>query len=353
MARTARSDLKTQREQTILREVVESYIDSGAAVGSKTIAQRLKGELSSASIRAVMLALDRQGLLSQPHTSSGRVPTDRGYRAYLDQGVEPSRPSTADRQHIACLGWAEGESEVDVLRSAVVLLARRMGLAGVLVAPRVEQAVLQAITFVWLRTGTVLAVAVTRSGMVHERVLAIDPSVGRFELERFANYLNTVLPGRTLVEVREQLRQEQRRDEEALGELERQARELGRMALSDAEGAEVLVEGAADMLEATQVEDPKRVAELVRWLERREAWLTILTRTIVAEDTQVYVGAEVGADSVDTCSLVAAGYQAPAGVGVIALVGPKRLDYRRAIPLVSGLARRLTALLLPPESRPS
>ncbi|MCC6624096.1 MAG: heat-inducible transcription repressor HrcA [Deltaproteobacteria bacterium] len=334
------------REALILREIVETHIASGEAVGSKTIAQRLGNELSSASIRAIMATLGQRGLLVQPHTSAGRVPTDLGYREYLAE-LGPVHPRPRDKARVEQLAWHEGESATDVMREAASAVGHELGAAAVVVAPRLEQSSLQRLDLVYLGRGRVLAVAVTAAGVVHERLLVVEPDLDRRELERFTNYLDTLLPGRTLAEVRAALEDAQREDRDAL---ERRAAAIGQRALDGVEAdTEILVEGASRVLAAREfAEQPEKAAELMRALEERAAWLALLERLAAADDTRIYLGDEIGVPGLSPCGLLVRRYRVgdrPGGGGIMVLLGPKRLDYRRGIPLLGLVARRLGEVL--------
>ncbi len=333
----------TPRERLILREVVECHADSGRPVGSKCLAGRLNGRLSSASIRAVMGTLAKRGLLAQPHTSSGRVPTDLGYRVYVNQ-VLPERLKQGASRDGQGVEWTDGSSLTDLMRDAATAVSRKLGLAGLIVGPRLEAAILQRLSLVYLAAGRVLAVAVTRTGAVHERLLHVVQSVTAHDLEGFNNYLNTILPGRSLAELRVFLS-----DDLATvrGSLERRALELGRRALTTVEGdADVVVDGTARILEVREFQQaPVQTASLMRSLQERELWLTLLDELEGADDCVVRLGGETGVPSLKLCGLVLASYQTPAGRGLVALIGPKRLDYRQAIPVVGGVAAEMSKAL--------
>jgi len=338
------------REHIILREVVETYIHSGEAVGSKIVSERLKHSLSSASVRAVMANLGQRGYLVQPHTSAGRVPTDLGWREYLDTILVPEGLRPKDRARVDSLDFTDGHSAVDLMRKAASLAATALGAAAVVVAPRLERSVLKRLELVLLGPGRVIALAVTESGLVHERLLAVEPTLSRSDVERFANYLNDLLPGRSLVEVRLLLEAAQRADKDALDErtrIERQAAKLGQRAL-DGQGdeAEVLIEGASRVLAQREfTESPQLASELLRALEEREVWLDLLGRVETSEDIRVYVGEEAPDPGFSPCGIVVTRWTAGGATGVVAVFGPKRLDYRRAIPLVAQVGRRLGEVL--------
>lgn len=341
------------RAHLILREVVEGHIDTGEAVGSKAVSARLRNSLSSASIRAVMATLVDRGLLAQPHTSAGRVPTDLGYREYLDTIYEPAPMKPRERQRLEGLRFRDGASPLELMRAAAAVAASELGVAALVVAPRLEGSLLQRLELVWLGPGRVLAIAVTDAGFVHERLLGVGPDIGARELEAFTNYLNTLLPGRTLGDVRRAIEAAQEGDRDAL---ETKALELGQRAF-EAESAtatsDVLVEGTSRVLAQREFsEAPERASELLRALEERIVWLDLLDALQASEDTRVYVGAEVPDPGLRECGLVVTRFSVGQTTGVMAVFGPKRLDYRRAIPLVGLVGRRLGQILAGGERDP-
>ncbi len=340
------------REHLILREIVETYIDSGEAVGSKTVSDRLRNALSSASVRAVMATLGHRGLLAQPHTSSGRVPTDRGWREYLDAILVPDAVRPKDRARIERLSFRDGRSPLDIMREAAAMAASELGVAAVVVAPRLEHSILKRMELVPIGAGRLVALAVTEGGIVHERLLKVDSALGRPEIERFANFLNALLPGRTLGEVRRILEDAQREDRSLL---ERQAAEIGRRALDGDTGeVEIVIEGASRVLAQREfVETPQLGSELLKAIEERALWLSLLAEVEATDDTRisrVFVGDETPDPGLSQCGLVVTRWWMGRASGVIAVFGPKRLDYRRVIPLVSLVGQRLGEVLVGPHA---
>lgn len=333
------------REHIILREVVEGHIDTGEAVGSKAVSARLRNSLSSASIRAVMATLVEQGLLAQPHTSAGRVPTDRGYREYLDTVLGPTSVKPRDRQRLDGLRFRDGLSPVDVMRAAAGAAASELGVAALVIAPKLEASILQRMELVWLGPGRTLVVAVTDAGLVHERMLTVGREVTASDLEKFTNFLNSLLPGRTLSDVRRAIEAAQLEHHD---QLEQKALELGQRAFDEGEttAGEVLLEGTSRVLAQREFSEvPERASELMRAFEERIMWLDLLDAVQATADTRVYVGTEVPTPGLQSCGLVVTRFAVGKALGVVALFGPKRLDYRRAIPLVGHVGRRLGELL--------
>jgi heat-inducible transcriptional repressor len=331
------------RDLRILHEVVESYIDSGEAVGSKAVAERLQGALSAATIRSVMNELGQRGLLTQPHTSAGRVPTDLGFRVWLDRVPMPRTPRPNDRRRIEAFRWAEGAPISDVLRAAARATADELGVATVLGLPPLEAMILQRVELVFLRPGRALAVAITANGLVHERLLHLEEGIGRAELERFSNCLNALLPGLSLRAVRRRLEEVSREEADATMQ---QAAALGTRAFDHADPPEVVVEGASRVLGQREfAEAPEAGRDLVANLEERSVWLGLIDSLAAADDVRVYVGREVGHAGLSTCTVIATGLGEVATGGVLALVGPRRLDYRRVLPWTQLLAARLGQVL--------
>jgi heat-inducible transcriptional repressor len=207
--------------------------------------------------------------------------------------------------------------------------------------------VLRQIELIPLTPGRVLAIAVTEAGLVHERLLSVDPALKRADLERFTNFLNSLLPGRLLGEVRGVLEAALREAREKRDELEQRAAELGKRALDgDVDEAEILVEGASRVLAQREfTENPQLASELMRAVEEREVWLQLLASVEATGDTRVYVGEEAPSPALASCGLVVTRWTTGHASGVVAVFGPKRLDYRRAIPLVAQVARRLGGVL--------
>lgn len=332
-----------ERERLILKEVVETHIDSGEAVGSRAIALRLGNTLSAASIRAIMHDLGQRGWLAQPHTSAGRVPTDLGWRIYLDEMLVRPTLRVEDRRRIEAIRWIEGMPASDVVRAAARATADELDVATAVIMPRFESQVLQRLELVYLRPGRVLAVAVTSGGLVHERLVHVEADVARPELERFTNYLNSILPGKSLHAVRRILEDAQRH---AADVVEQQAASLGQRAFDHEELPEVMVQGASRVLSQREfTEAPERGSDLLRTLEQRSMWLDLIAQLVAAPDVRVYVGREAGHDGLESCAIVATRYGVGPGEGVVAIVGTKRIDYRRVLPWVRLLGSRLGQVL--------
>ena len=238
------------RARKILGAVVHEYLATGDAVGSRTITRRHGIDLSPATVRNVMSDLEEAGLLKQPHTSAGRVPTDSGLRFFVDSLLKVRSLSDKERLDLSQRYHIGGDDVESALRDAAHVLAELSTHTAVLVTPRPEIDVLEHVEFVRLRDGQLLAVLVAKSGTVQNKIITFPESLDSEELERIHNYLNDILAGLTLDEVRARVQKEladERVQYQAMA-MERKALELSQRALPDA-NAEVIVSGQARLLE--------------------------------------------------------------------------------------------------------
>src|SRR5713101_4537573 len=203
----APAEVLDDRARRVLGAIVRDYIQGGEPIGSHAIARRPEVDVSSATVRAVMADLEEMGYLEKPHTSSGRIPTSRGYRYYVDALLRVKPPLPEERERIERRAHEGAQEGIDALMTnASRVLHSLTRHAGVIAAPRPQSERLARIEFLMLREGRVLAVLVSRSGTVRNRLLTMPAGTGASELERAANYLNSLIDGLTLAEAQAQVR---------------------------------------------------------------------------------------------------------------------------------------------------
>lgn len=334
------------RAKKILFAVVTEFIASGDAVGSRTLARRYGLDLSAASIRNVLADLEEGGYLKQPHTSAGRVPTDKALRLFIDTLVR-FRPLGAEDRAKLDARFAEIRRAEDPLRETGRYLSEISGAAAVVIAPRGELRALAQLRFIPTRPGQLLAVLVFRDGSVENRFIPVEGPLDESELTRVHNVLADVIEGRSLGEVRDLFARRLADDRNALDALRKRAFELGSKATIDlARPGEVLIEGQGRLIDLPEYADVGRLKNLVRALEEREALVTLLEKTLAAGAVAVLLGSEVNELSGGDLSLVMAPYsehgQASGRVGVL---GPTRMDYAKVMPLVDATAAALSQAL--------
>lgn len=334
------------RHAAVLREIVTQHIQTGEAIGSATIARKPKLALSPASIRHVMSELEELGLLSQPHRSAGRVPTDRAFRVYVDQMIRRPRMGAAQAQAIErALTGSSGEVE-DLLAEASRQLSLFSHQVGLVLAPDLERLIVDQLEFVRLDRGRVMAILVARSGVVHNRILKVADPPEPSELERIGRYLTDEFGGRTLPGMRDLLARRMQEERATYDRMMARSLELGRQAVDfDESDAEVFVEGASNLLNLPEFSDLDLARALFRTLEDKRTLIDLLSRLLEEPGVRVVIGEENPLSDLNRCSLVASTYRAGERVmGTVGIVGPIRMPYGRAMALVDHLSEVLSRL---------
>ncbi|MEZ4325333.1 MAG: heat-inducible transcriptional repressor HrcA [Polyangiales bacterium] len=326
----------SERSRRILFAAVTEYIATGEPVASRRLQKAYEIELSPATIRNVLSDLEDAGYLVQPHTSSGRVPSEAGFRAFVDALVSMRAVSTAHRRAVGRALGALGPND-DLVQEAGELLSSLTGAVSVITRPKPEEEELDQLRFMLLRAGQVLAVLVTRAGTVQNRVLALPEGVDASELERLNNYLGEHAPGKSLRQLRDFLaaRQDDRRDE--YDALRGHASALIEAAADSAPSAlsTVVIEGQQRLFDRPEFGDAAKIRGYLRAFEDRERLLSLLDETIAAGGVQVLIGAEANLHPVEDISLIATRYEAGQRAhGTLGVVGPTRMDYAQVVPLV-------------------
>ena len=332
------------RSRRILYAAVTEYITSGEPVGSRKLSRRYGLDVSPATIRNELADLEEQGYLVQPHTSAGRVPTDKGFRAFVDALVRMRDVQPEDKA--ALLGrLSQLTPGVDDLpREAGRLLSSLTGGAAVVHSPPpTEQRVAQ-LRFLPLREGQLLAVLVTGRGTVENRVVSLSRVPDPSELERLHNYLSPLLGERTLSELRAHVARQAADERTEFAERARQMVEA--TALAGSAPRDVVIEGQTRLLGQPDFASVEKMRGVLGVLEERERLLELLDRTLVAGGVQVLIGAETQLVEAQDLALITATYgQQDGTVGTLGVIAPARTDYQKVVPLVGFAADLVTNLL--------
>lgn len=337
----------TERQETVLRALVRAYVGGAAPVGSSVLSHTVPVTLSSASIRNTMAELTELGLIEQPHTSAGRVPTEAGLRRFVDELVDPLSVGDWERRLIqAELARADAEG---ALRVASDLLSRRTQALGFAVLPRLDRVALRHVSLIRVSSERVLVVLVSRSGVAYQRVLPNRGGQDQRQLDRIATELGRRLAGQTLTELRAQLEREAERLRRRAGLLLQ-----GLLAAVQALAAEATTEPDVTLASATALLDqpefhaPERVRALLEALETRQALSAFLERVLDEPGVAVIFGSEVDLPDpgpvLRDCAVVSA---ACGQAGMVGVLGPTRMDYARVIPLVDLFSQLVTEKLSP------
>jgi heat-inducible transcriptional repressor len=331
------------RAREILRVIVQEHIATGEPVGSSSIAGR-ELAVSPATVRAVMADLEELGFLEKPHTSAGRVPTDEGYRYYVDTLVQIRPPSRPERELIErSLPVSDADG---ALLETTRLLSTLSHHAAVVTLPGPAQVPLERVELVPLKDDRVLAILVSRSGLVRN-LLLVDFPISPKELSRAEELLNELVHDAPLEVVRERIAAELSRERGEYQGLEQKALLLGQRVV-DAAGAgpqQVHIQGRESFFQAKEF-DHARMRELFTALEEKSKLLEVLDRTLAGRELKIFIGADTEFSARTGASVVAAPYGTEAGVvGSVGIIGPTRMNYSRAIALVDYTARVLSRLL--------
>jgi heat-inducible transcriptional repressor len=332
------------REREILTAIVETFIATGEPVGSRTLARGSREGLSSATIRNVMADLADAGYLEQPHASAGRVPTAEAYRYYVEQLSGETHLSHENQSIIqdTLTGVSDVQEFMERTSHVLSLISHSV---GVTVASRGSQHALEHVYFSRLGDQKVLAVVVTRSGVVRDRVLRLD--IPQADLDLAARYINENFRGWTMNDMRAELA---RRIEQERSEYDRLMKSIEQLykqgALASSGGTEVFVEGAANLV--TGEEDRERLQDLLRTLEEKEKVVKLLSAYLDTrqEAVRVVIGLDKALPSMRNFVLIGAPARVGGEVmGSLAVIGPTRLDYQHTMSAVSYIARLFDKLL--------
>lgn len=346
--RTATLSELDERARDIFRRVVESYLETGEPVGSRTLS-RGGVQLSPASIRNTLQDLAHAGLLSAPHISAGRMPTHAGLRLFIDGLLEVGDLAEQEKRDIEARLHAHGRSFDEALNEASAVLSGLAGGAGVVVSP-VREAGVKHVEFVSLGGEETLAVIVFDDGAVENRLMKKAPGITPSALQEASNFLATRLKGRTLADTRAEMRAELERARRELNETAARLVEDGLAAWGGGEGDEraLIVRGRANLLsETAHLEDLERVRMLFDDLEQKEQLIGLLDGVREAQGVRIFIGAETRLFSLSGSALIAAPYMSGRQkvLGAIGVIGPARLNYARVIPLVDYTARVLGKMM--------
>jgi len=337
------------RSRTILLETVNDYIVTAEPVSSRTLSKKLAERLSPATIRNVMADLEEIGLLYQPHTSAGRIPTDAGYRYFVDEMLRSrENPAIADSMPLGYSQGLNGEENLsDVLGSACHLLSDASHQTGLVMVPSFDHLPLKRIEFLTVNRTQVLAVFISNMGLAQNRIVNTDEAFTGEKLASISRYLNTEFAGQSLQSIRQTLMTRLKTEREHYHQLMKKAAELCAKAAPEKEGQELLVEGLNHLLDHPELSaDLDQMKALLRTVEDKDKLIQLLDLCMKQKGLSIVIGEENSEVEMQGCSLIAGNYQVDADtVGTMAIFGPKRMDYLKMIDLVNLTANNVSNFL--------
>jgi heat-inducible transcriptional repressor len=339
----------SERLRRILAALVAEYVETGEPVSSATLVKRGGFGLSSATVRNVLASLEEMGYVYQPHTSAGRVPTDSGYRCYVDMLLESRRPGRAPGVEAMLARAGSPGLMGDALTAVSHVLSEASHHVGFAVTPQNDELAFQRIDFVPLAETKVLVVVVMDGGQVSNKVVDIGERIEMSDLHQAANYLNEQFAGVPLDEVRTAVLARMSEERTLYDALRSRALRLAESSFADLAGPQTLfIEGAASLVEES--EEGGRVSlgtlrTLLTMIEEKHRLVRLLTEYMEGPGLLVIIGTEHSAPDLSEVSLVATTYSDGDRLGAIGVIGPTRMKYSRAISIVDSAGRAVTRLL--------
>jgi heat-inducible transcriptional repressor len=334
----------SDRERSVLSNLINHYINSADPVGSRVIATKYEMGLSSATIRNTMQDLEDLGLISQPHTSAGRIPTDVGYRLYVDSLIQPETLTDQEKAQIRASIAGAGHSVDAILGQSTRILAQIASQMGVTIAPKFESGILTRLQLVRLSSEKLLVVLVVRSGLARSVILEVEATLPEGDLQTLEEILNERLAGLSLGEIRASVT-------ERLSDVGGNARLLKLFIDHDSGlwnnegGAQMHVMGAENLLSQPEFADRAQLVEFVRTIQDEQKIIGDLMsgeETNDAPGVVVRIGSENALDEMKRCSVVSAKYKVGRIEGKIAVIGPTRMRYSKLLSIVEYAAKSIS-----------
>lgn len=350
MAQRSIDPVLSERARRLLKVLVHRYIRDGQPVGSRVLTREAGMDLSPATVRNVMADLEEAGYIRSPHTSAGRVPTDRGYRFFVDSllTAQPLQGPDVERLRIRLDDDGDTEHLVD---SASNLLSGLTRLAGVVTLPKHAFGAIRHLEFLPLSERRILAIVVLNDHEVQNRVIHADRDYSAAELQQVSNYLSAEFAGKNVSEVRRSLLEAMRADQQHMNRLMSSAIAVARQLFDDGAeegGEDFVLAGETNLMTFAELSSVDKLKELFEAFSRKRDILHLLDRCLSAEGIQIFIGEESGYEAFDGVSLVTSPYRSDDEVlGVLGVIGPTRMDYDRVIPIVDVTARLLGHALKP------
>jgi len=330
-----------QRKAQILRALVENYILTANPVGSQVLAKSEPLGLSPATIRHVMSQLTDLGYLEQPHTSAGRIPTEKGYRFYIDCLLQVDPLDEGLKKNLrASIEGASGPQAI--LQNASRMLSGISRQVGVILAPKLESSRLKHIEFLDLGEGKILAILVTEQGVVQNRLLEQPEVLSSAEWIRINNYLKSLLTGLSLSDIKTRILLEMETNKDALDQLLRHALVLSAQAVQPPEH-DLFIEGERNFFYTQEFANLSRIQEILELLGEKRRIVSFLERVSAAPGVQIFVGNEADLMPRPEISVVVANYGSSDGpLGALGVIGPTRMEYSKVIPIVEFTAQLMS-----------
>jgi heat-inducible transcriptional repressor len=332
-----------ERKHKILQAVIHYYIKTAKPVGSHILTDEYRFDLSPATVRNLMAELEDEGYLTHPHTSAGRIPTDKGYRSYVDSLIELQRMVLDEEERVQHEYFGKTGELQELLTQTSKVLSGLSQYTGFVLTPKIDRNHLRRLELVQVDESRILAVMITNTGLIKHRI--IEAKISRSKLISLSNMLNEKLTGKTLLEAKQRIF-------DSIDEIEREEREMFDFArnigsqIFDIE-EEIYVEGTHNVLSIPDFKDFEPMRSLLKLSEDRELLMSTLHKEIGEEEgVKVVIGSETASEELKHLSLVSSVYRdGEHSIGVLGIIGPKRMEYPKMMALVGAVSRIMNKLI--------
>jgi heat-inducible transcriptional repressor len=338
----------SERAQLLLKALIESYIRDGQPVGSRTLSRDSGLSLSSATIRNVMADLEELGFVVSPHTSAGRIPTDKGYRLFVDSLLKLKPLQSEEIDDIERRLRGDASNGRALVQTVSQMLSSVTQMAGLVTLPNPHYVALSQIEFIGLSENRALAIMVMNNREVENRVVQLERAYSSEELRRAANYLNEAFAGRSLPEVRASLLKQLQETRQTMNQLMQDAIQMAQKVFETPaqDKVEYVIAGETNLMGFAQLSNVDRLRRLFEAFNEKHDMLRLLDNCLRAQGIQIFIGHESGYQILDDISVVTAPYMLDNQVvGVLGVIGPTRMAYERVIPIVDVTAKLLGSAL--------
>jgi len=333
------------RSRQILEAIVEDYIATAEPVGSSAVARRHAMTLSSATVRNVMANLEEMGLLTSPHTSAGRIPTEKAYRFYVDSLVGLRQVTRDEKRNIIQRCRQSGAGLPEILKETSRTLSSLSNYMGIVVAPSFTADIFRQIEFLRIGTRKVLAILVSTNGLVQNRLIETSDDIPESDLLSMGNYLNELMQGLTISQARERILTEMKSEKVQYDSMMSRALRISEQAVTIG-GEELFVEGQSRILDQPEFSDATRMKEIFQAFEQKGQMLQLLSRCMNADGVQIYIGSETPVSQSSGFSLITSRFTTGNNtIGLLGVIGPTRMGYSSVIPIVDYTSRLISRLL--------
>ncbi len=339
-------EMLTARSQKVLEAIILHYIQDAEPVGSRTVSKKDTMGLSPATIRNVMADLEEVGFLMQPHTSAGRIPTDRAFRFYVDSILEVQKLSLSARDKIEIGLQDEGLDINEIMRRASSLLSLLSKQAGVVLAPRFGSLIFKRIEFIKLREKKILVIVVSKTGEVLNRLIEYDEQISQDDLDKYSRYLTEIMGGLSLVETKRKIMEEMKKEKVIFDRLMYNALQLSQKVLENEGEGDLYIEGKINVIQSPEFADMEKIRILLHAFEEKTKIVKLLDKALAAHGIQIFIGEENEFSEMKDCSVVAAPYSKENyTLGTLGVIGPTRMDYSTIVPIVDYTAKIVSKIL--------